>query len=368
MFSSFLIAAVAALHIAWGAPGGPAPVASAPVRVAQAAPRAESAATDRAAARVAATERRRRALRADKDRLRGVYNRQLQEIDRLKAQRRSWRRDRQLAEQKAESQRTALALGKIDRELRALSARLGSERKALAAAIDREIGAGATGARLTRLVSLRAAVRRALRPPVRKILIPDAELDELADPEELIEQIAMLEHAETELAREEAALAQRAARYQRMADLRAKRQRADDLGELDDDGVRRTTTRVAAASSGDRGTSADSESQDGAGAPTGPGEPPGGGADDGDSGGFGGGEPSDPGPGGSLSDVSIVLSDVVDASTRDALRRADRSSDPAAKARAARRAKVQVEARLERLRKSRLRIETYLRRLRHQER
>ena len=60
----------------------------------------------------------------------------------------------------------------------------------------------------------------------------------------------------------------------------------------------------------------------------------------------------------------MVLADVVDTSTLDALRAADRSSNPAIKARAAERASAQVRARLERLRAQRARVQERARELR----
>lgn len=347
------IAAVVAVQLLWTSPASGGPGA----QIAQASPvGVPSGATARAAAEVAASEARRRSLRAEKAKLRATYNRQLQEIDRLKAQRRSWRRDRQLREQKAESQETALALGRVDARLRAEAKVLRARRSALVAAIDRELAGAPSAVRARELASLRAKVRRALRPPVRKISLPDDRLDELADPEELLEQIALIEEAERELAREQEALRRQAGRYERMAELRARRQRASDMTELDDDRVRRSTGRAgddSRSTGGGGGAGAPASESDDA-------EAPSGGSD-----GFGGEPQTDPG---SLIDTSIVLSDVVDTTTQDALRRADRSLDPGAKARATRRAHEQVGDRLERLRRSRQRIETHLRTLRRQER
>jgi hypothetical protein len=59
----------------------------------------------------------------------------------------------------------------------------------------------------------------------------------------------------------------------------------------------------------------------------------------------------------------VVLADVVDSGTRDALRRAQLSKSPKTKALAAKRAQGQVEDRLQRLRASKLLIQRHLDRL-----
>jgi hypothetical protein len=62
--------------------------------------------------------------------------------------------------------------------------------------------------------------------------------------------------------------------------------------------------------------------------------------------------------------AAVVLANVVDSATVDALRRAGRASDPAAKADAAQRARDQVAARLRALRDQRAAIEARARTLR----
>ena len=346
-----------------------------PVRVAQAAPIGPATrTTDWAAGEVARLIQLRARVRADKRALAQVYEGQLRQLDRLKRGKASWRRDRQVRSMKAESQATAEKLSRADATLRALDARLVAARQALLSAIRSELAQTTLApARRTELAGMQRQVAALLRPPPRKIILPDDTLDELADPEELAEQIALIQQAEKELARQDTVLTRREQRYARMTRLREVRDRASEMNDLDDDQVRRggrpTSSRGAGATSG----GADNSPSPGAGSPTG-------GGSGGDSGGAGGGAPS-PDPGtdptsgsGSSSSLedsgfeqsSIILADVVDATTIDALRRASRSSDPRARARAAARARTQVEKRLERLQRSRVLIQRHLRALKSQ--
>lgn len=348
-----------------------------PVRVAQAAPQSPAArATDRAAGEVAGLVQLRARRRADKRALAQVYDGQLRQLDRLKRGKPSWRRDHQVQSMKAESQATAEKLSRADATLRAIDAQLVRARRTLLDAIRTELAQTTLApARRTELAHMQRQVAALLRPPPRKIILPDDTLDELADPEELAEQIALIAQAEKELARQDAVLTHREQRYARMTRLREVRDRASEMNDLDDDQVRRggrpSATRGAGATSGG---AADSPSP-GAGGTSGGGGA-GSGGSGGDSGGAGGSPPptdpgndsSPPAGGSSLDDTSfeqssIILADVVDATTIDALRRASRSSDPRARAQAAARARAQVEKRLERLRRSRALIQRHLRAL-----
>ena len=328
-------------------PGQPAPARSAA---------AARSTTDRASAAVSRLAMQRGVRQVEKARLERTYQEQLRELDALKRSKASWRRDRLVREKKAESQATAERLSKVAATLRAIDRTLKSRRQYLLAAIDRELAAGPAASRRSALLRMRGAVVAAIRPPVRKIIVPDDSLDELADPDELAEQIALIQQAERELRREKDALRQREERYARMGRLRDQRERAGQLSDLDGDQVRRAGQRPVGA----RGSSNEA-AEPGAGA---------GGADsEGDSGDFGSGgsaPPSDPAPSedAGFEQSSILLADVVDPTTIDALRRAGRSQSPKARAEAAARARQQVESRLERLERSRLRIQQHLRRLR----
>lgn len=313
--------------------------------------------TDSSVVRLAYLQKAKKQTTIEKQRLRKTYNSQLAEVDRLKRARASWRRDRELREQKARSQKTAVALQKLETKLRSQHAVVVKQRKHLATAIGRELQAGPDSARRAFLSAALKRARASLRKSPRKIQIPDLELDEFADPEELLEQISLIERAEAELARQEKFLSRRADHYSHMDALRSKHVRAGELGAFDDDNVRRTTGRVGS----DGRKSASGDQDDGAGALNDSASSPSPSEDPGDIGG------NDSGFGGDDSGfaaASIVLADVVDPGTQSALRRAGRSTSPRAKAKVARQAHEQVKARLERLRASKGRIKGHLKRLR----
>jgi hypothetical protein len=326
-------------------------------RVAQAAAVSQAQhASNRAANALAASQKSLKAVRAEKAALRTIYNEQLAEVDKLKRSRASWRRDRQLREQKARSQKTALALKAIDQKLKARLTAVSKARTALASAIDKELDESPTQARQTYLQSMLGQVRVGLRQAPKKISMPELELDEFADPEELMEQIALIERAEKKLAAEQASLSRRAAHFDKMEALRSKRNRSDALGAFDPDGVRRSTGHIGESKdSRDSGSTSTSGLGQGSGAdaessPNSPSPPPGGTDDFSDD-------------SSSFAVASVVLADVVDSGTRDALRRAQLSKSPKTKALAAKRAQGQVEDRLQRLRASKLLIQRHLDRL-----
>lgn len=312
-------------------------------------------ATTREAEQVAALERERTQRLAEKARLARLYEGQLQELDRLKQQRASWRRDRLIRDQLRASHDTAAALAVADQRIRRTSAALAAQRQRLVTAVERELAAGPVPERRPILARWRAGAQRQQRRDVKKIVLPDERIDPLADPEELEDHAALLRQGEAELVRELERLDLQAQRYRYMATLSAKRDRAAELRRLDDDQPRRTTGRSSATPGAGDEAAAPPPVSDGP-APAPPTEDPidsGGMPDEGrDS------------PGDSLNGLDVVLADVVDTSTADALRAADRSGNPAVKARAAERASAQVRARLERLRAQRTRIQERARELR----
>jgi hypothetical protein len=296
--------------------------------------------TENAREAVRASERRVAVIEAQKERVRVDYQAQLLEIDRLKRQPASWRRDRQVRAKMAESLKTARDLRSHERTLQTASRRLEARRAALLEVIEAELVASPPRARHRELIALRREVRRALRPPARPIVLPDLEIDPLADPEELEHQAALIAQSEDELADELAHLEVQAARFERMARLREQRRRAAQLGALDAEGPRRLTGRAGAESASEAIGDA-------------PSPPTEGGGDD------GGGRGSEDFRG----DPVYVLSEIVDDATLAALRRAERSDDPVLKAQAARRARAEVQARLERLEVRRREIEARAREL-----
>ena len=342
------------------------------------APASAAAETERLAAEMARLEQRRTQKLAEKGVLERSYETQLRELDRLKRSKASWRRDRQIRTSQAESQTTAERLSRADLELRAIDGLLRRQREAILVVVDREIALGPGAARRALLGQMRSQVTAALEPRVRKILVPDDRLDVLADPEELTEQIVLIRQAEQELRREREALQQREQRYAHMARLRELRQRAGEMSELDEDVVQhggRTGTggRNGATTGTNNGGGGDVASPGAGGNDSAPPPPPPTGSEGGSGNGSNGiqdnGGTYAPDTRGTGEDVgfersSILLTDVVDASTIDALQRAGRSASPRARAEAAARARKQVEARLQQLEHGRVLIQSHLTRLR----
>lgn len=300
-------------------------------------------ATDAAQAKVKASEKKRAALVSERTTLGARYQKELAEIDKLKRQKASWRRDRQLRGKLSASLETAKKLGKASSAITILDGDLMKQRKALIAAIDAELAAGAASTRAKSLRAARADAARKVAPhKAKKIVLPDDELDPLADPEELDQQAKALRDSEAELVRQIETLDREAKRFQEQAELRKEHQRADELASRDESNPRRTH-----GSSGGRATG--TETDEGA-AP----QSDGAGSDD----------SFDMDPGAFEGDPAVVLSDVVDGDTVDALRKAERSTDPAAKAAAAQKARDQVKRRLDRLEKRRREIEKRAKELR----
>ena len=198
--------------------------------------------------------------------------------------------------------------------------------------IDSELAATA-GARKTELTAARARVIPPAAPSRRRIVLPDATIDPLADPEDLEAQAQLLRDAETELARAISTLDVQTASLRRAAGLRAQHERAGEVVDRVDDGPRRKTGAGGATASS-VGT-ADTETR-----------------------------PEPLGSDFTGEATATVLREVVDDRTSDALRKADRVSDPQAKADAAARARGQAAARLAALAAQRAAIEARARELR----
>ncbi len=352
MFVTFLISLATSLQL-WAA--GVAPVAAPRVRVAQASPRAPAASpTDRAAGRVQALVSERRSVAAQKARLVKSHEGQLAEVDRLKQRRASWRRDRQLKRALADSQQTAAVLSRLDARIRGIDRALEQANKALLAATRGELRGHPSAARRAQLIGWLRSARSAL-VRTRKIIVPAETFDPLADPEDLEYHAQLIAQTEKELEQEINALSTREARYDRMVALREKASRAEELSGFDDDRPRRSTGRIGSGDRANTPTAGGGLSGGDSAQPSPPSDP----NTDPGVGGSGGGFSSD-------GDPTVVLADVVDAGTLDALRRAESSGDPKAKATATERTRKAVEARLARLKKARALIEARARKLRTQ--
>lgn len=278
------------------------------------------------------------------------YQDELEQIDRLKNQRATWRRDRELRDSLSDSLETANQLSAATRELERARGRLESARRSYLAAIDTELSSGPTADRARQLTQVKAQLEPPrdgmlstgppqLRDAPRRIVIPDFDVDPLADPEELEQRAAELRASEEDLGRQLVGLKSQAAELDRVVMLRKQHERAGDLFNRDNDEPHRNPGR----SSGDLTV-------------------------DETSAGIGGRQPSippAPPPPNFENFVPIVLADVIDASTINSLAAAQRSGDPAQRAEAAHRAGEAVAKRLAEIRRHRLDIEERARALRH---
>ena len=275
-------------------------------------------------------------------------------VDRLKKQRASWRRDRELEKQLATAKDTATKLERLTAEHRTATSQLVAARRQLVAAIDAEIAAGPTPARVAELARLKRQVAPQATKQVARIVLPDLEIDPLADPEELEAQAAAFRQSEQKLLEQVAMLDRHADELDEVARLRKQHDRAGELSRRDDDQPQRSA-RDGSSRFASEATSADDS------APT-TGSPPPQGPD-----GFGSGGAGSGGAGGTdvrgepvatvESAASIALSDVVDPQTIEVLHKATRSGDPAQRALATKRMRDAAKRRLEQLQKKRAEIE-----------
>jgi hypothetical protein len=282
-------------------------------------------------------------LSAQRAPLRKRYRDELDAIDRLKNQRASWRRDRELRDRLSSSLETANQLSAVDREIEKTSLQLLSVQRAYLIAIDAELSAGTTPLRTRQLQLDRAPLAHQLKAAPRRIVIPDLEIDPLADPEELDQRAVELLASEAELNRQLQRLDQEATELEHLASLRKQHNRAGDLFNRDNDEPQRGATRK----SSDIGTTTEDPGGD-AHLPTTSGAGP-----------LGTATPSS-----FESYIPTILADVVDASTIASFAAAQRSTDPAQRAEAAHKAHDAVASRLEQVRRKRGEIEARSHRLR----
>jgi hypothetical protein len=299
-----------------------------------------------------AVEQRLVQLTQQRVQLRQRYEEQLAAIDRLKKQRASWRRDRELNKAQADANDTAKGLTAIDNQLKSTQQALAKARSAVVLAIDAELAAGATGARAVQLSKLRAQLAPATPAP-KKIVIPNADIDPLADPEELERQAASLAAVERQLEAQRKGLDQQHKDLRLVAELRSAHERAGELSTRDDDQPHRGAQRPTGGR-GDEAATAGAPN-DGAGGGAGSGAQTGGGT----SGDTLGGESfgSDKHVSSSFESAAIALGEVIDKSTIDGMLRMSRSSDPKQRAEAAKLARDAVAKRLDQLKKKRAMIE-----------
>lgn len=285
-----------------------------------------------------AAERRVIQLGAQRSALAKRYQDELAEIDSLKKQRPSWRRDRELRDNMSSSLETANQLTATTRELATAQQNFVIARRAYLAAVENELMSGPNARRRTALDRVRRVLGPQIGGPPRRIVLPDLEIDLLADPEELDQRAAELRATEDELARQATGLAAHAKDLEHLAQLRKQHDRAGDLFSRDDDQPHRTTMRKP----NDSGPPPDDIGH----SPVSP------------------VSPVSPSSSSSFDFVPLVLGDVLDASTLSTFAAAERSGDPAQRAIAARKAHDAVAKRVDEVRKRRADIEARARLLR----
>jgi hypothetical protein len=280
-------------------------------------------------------------LGAQRGKLKQHYDEQLAVIDRLKNERASWRRDRELKADLADSQDTAKQLAALDAQLATAAGALGAARRALASAIDAELAAGASGDRGGRLARQRADLDAQLGAKPKKIVLPDdVQIDQL-DPEDLDQQAQIIADTEKQLATQVAGLDQQASELARLAELRKSHDRANEMMIRDDDQPHRDVQHATNSGNALAPAQAAGAGTGGAGATNN----------------ANGGNDFDNHGNSFETEATFVLGEVIDPSTLDTLARASRSGDPAKRAAAARAARDAVAARLAELRKKRALIE-----------
>lgn len=306
-------------------------------------------------------------LQSQRSQLATKLAQQVATVDSLKKQKASWRRDRALNTAQAAANDTATKLTALDKNLAAAQQALANARRSEVVAIDAELNAGATGARATQLAQLRAQLVPAPIAP-KKIVIPDAEIDPLADPDELERQVAAIIAAEKQLELQRKTLDQQHEDLVVVAELRQAHERTAELSTRDDD----QPHRGAQQSSGSRGgpqeasptAGASNDSAGGAGQGSGGSPTSGGGGTTTTGGDTFGADTKGTTSSGFESSAAVALGEVIDRSTIDGMLRAQRSGDPKQRAEAAARARDAVAKRLEQLKKKRAMIEARARQLR----
>jgi hypothetical protein len=154
--------------------------------------------TARSEATVAELERRVASQTALRNQLAQKFEEQNEAVQRLKREKASWRRDRELRDLQPEVHATGEQATAAWRTLEKLQGELLVARRALVKAVDEELASGtAAPQRVKDLTKRRAQLAPYVSGKVHRILIP--EIDDSADPEELRDQIAAARKTEAEL-------------------------------------------------------------------------------------------------------------------------------------------------------------------------
>lgn len=304
--------------------------------------------TDRAMHEVSTQEKALADLQRNAVALKGKFDDQKAAIDRLKQKKRTWRYNDELNAAQADANDTAKKLEDNAKAIKSAQGRLTDARRALVRAIDGELASGAPAARDKALRDARARVAPQVAAPPKRIVIPNSDIDETADPEELEQQARALAETEKELERQKNGLKQQEDELTAVAKARREHDRANEVSQRDDDQPHRSTTSGGHSATGGH-SGGDASDAPASGQLSGGSNPaPSGGSD----------------RGGFEADATIVLADVIDASTIDTLKKAQGSNDPAQRAAAAKKAREAVADRQKQLKAKREAIEARAKKLR----
>lgn len=256
---------------------------------------------------------------------------ELDAVARLKNSPKSWRRDRELRSNIADADALGRQLETASAEVRRATEQLAAARRTLIVAIDAELGAKPETSRKAQLDRARAQVAPQTRKATR-IVLPDMQIDPLADPEELDQQAKAIQSAEAELAKQLKGLEEQSQELDRIAVLRKQHDRTTELDRRDDNSARKGATPGIS-----RGGASAEEASPNSPSPT-----------------DGAGRPD-------VSsfevDAKITLAEIVDPSTIEQLNRAQRSNDPTRRAAVAKLTREAVTKKLQQLRDKRKAVE-----------
>lgn len=260
---------------------------------------------------------------------------ELDAVTRLKNSPKSWRRDRELRSKIADADALGRQLEAASADVRRATAQLAAARRTLIAAIDTELASNPGAARKAQLDRARAQVLPNTRKATR-IVLPDMQIDPLADPEELDQQAKAIEAAEAELSNQLKGLEAQTHELERIAILRKQHDRSNEMDRRDDNSARKGAT-PGTSRGGSLSGATDAEQS-----PTSPAPPTDGGRPD-------------------VStfemDATITLAEIVDPSTIAELNRAQRSNDPNKRAAVAKLTRDAVAKKLQQLRDKRKAVE-----------
>ncbi len=260
------------------------------------------------------------------------FRAELDAAQRLKNSPKSWRRDRELREKLADAEALGRQLESASADVRRATEQLAAARRTLIAAIDAELASNPGAPRKTQLDSARAQVLPKTKR-VARIVLPDMQIDPLADPEDLDQQAKAIQAAEAELSNQLKGLEGQGKELERIAVLRKQHDRSNEMDRRDDNSARKGATPGTGRSGGQ---------QDASEAPTGPSPPT---------------DTSRPDVSTFEMDATVTLAEIVDPSTIEELNRAQRSNDPSKRAAAAKLTQDAVKRKLQQLRDKRKAVE-----------